>query len=149
LAARSRRATRTRTASLGLTIVSVIFGAFGAIALFLASIGVYGLRAYLVAQRTREFGIRLALGAPPGLMVRQVVGEGSRIAAAGIAAGALLAAALTIVLQQSGMLLNVSPTDPLVVIGAPLVMLVATGLASYIPARRALRVEPVAALRVE
>ena len=134
---------------MGLTIVSVIFGGFGAIALFLASIGVYGLRAYLVAQRTREFGIRLALGAPRGSLVRQVVGEGSRIAVAAMTIGALLAAGLTIVLQQSGMLLNVSPVDPLVVIGAPLVLLAATGLASYIPARRALEVEPVAALRVE
>jgi len=134
---------------MALTILSAIFGAIGLIALFLASIGVYGLRAYLVAQRTREFGIRLALGAPRGSMVRQVLAEGGRIAAAGIVIGALLAAALTIVLQQSGMLLNVSPTDPLVVIGTPLVMLAAIGLASYIPARRALRVEPVAALRVE
>jgi putative ABC transport system permease protein len=134
---------------LALTIVSAIFSALGGIALFLASIGVYGLRAYLVAQRTREFGIRLALGASRGAMVRQVVGEGSRIAAAGMAVGVLLAAGLTIVLQQSGMLLNVSPTDPLVLIGAPLIMLLATGLASYIPARRALSVEPVAALRVE
>jgi predicted permease len=134
---------------MGLAIVSAIFGAFGVIALFLASVGVYGLRAYLVAQRTREFGIRLALGAPRGLMVRQVVGEGGRIAAAGMIIGGLLAAALTTVLQLSGMLLNVSPVDPLVMIGAPLVLLVATGLASYIPARRALKVEPVAALRVE
>jgi putative ABC transport system permease protein len=134
---------------LALTILSAIFGSLGLIALFLASIGVYGLRAYLVAQRTREFGIRLALGAPGGSMVRQVLGEGARVAAAGLVVGGLLAAALTIVLQQSGMLLNVSPTDPLVVIGAPLVLLVATGLASYIPARRALRVEPVIALRTE
>jgi predicted permease len=134
---------------LALTIVSAIFGAIGLIALFLASIGVYGLRAYLVAQRTREFGIRLALGAPRASMVRQVLAEGGRIAAAGIITGGMLAAALTTVLQQSGMLLNVSPTDPLVVIGTPLVMLAAIGLASYIPARRALRVEPVAALRVE
>ena len=132
-----------------LTIVSVIFGALGAIALFLSSVGVYGLRAYLVAQRTREFGIRLALGAPRAAMLRQVVGEGGRIAAAGMSAGALLAAALTILLQQSGLLFEVSPTDPVVTIGAPLVLLGATGLASYIPARRALKVEPVAALRVE
>jgi predicted permease len=134
---------------MGLTTVSVIFAAFGAIALFFATIGVYGLRAYLVAQRTREFGIRMALGASGASMVRQVLGEGGRIAAAGMAAGVLLAAGLTIVLQQSGMLLNVSPADPLVLIGAPLVLIVATGLASYIPARRALRVEPIAALRVE
>jgi predicted permease len=134
---------------LALTILSTIFGAIGLIALFLASIGVYGLRAYLVAQRTREFGIRLALGAPRGSMVRQVLAEGGRIAAAGIIVGGLLAAALTAVLQQSGMLLNVSPTDPLVMLGTPLVMLAAIGLASYIPARRALKVEPVAALRVE
>ena len=66
-----------------------------------------------------------------------------------MAAGALLAAALMVVLKQSGMLLEASPLDPLVMIGAPLLLLVATGLASYIPARRALRVEPVAALRVE
>src|SRR6185503_18885265 len=134
---------------LALTILSAIFGAIGLIALFLTSIGVYGLRAYLVAQRTREFGIRLALGASRGSMLGQVLAEGGRIAAAGIVIGALLAAALTIVLQQSGMLLNVSPTDPLVAIGTPLVMIAAIGLASYIPARRALRVEPVAALRVE
>lgn len=75
----------------------------------------YGLRAGLVAQRRREFGIRLALGASRGSMLRQVVGEGGRIAAAGIVIGALLAAAL----------------------------------ASYLPARRALKVEPIAALRVE
>jgi putative ABC transport system permease protein len=134
---------------MAITLLSAIFGAFGVIALFLASIGVYGLRAYLVAQRTREFGIRLALGAPRGSMMRQVVGEGGRIALAGMGVGALLAAGLTIVLQQSGMLLDASPVDPLVMIGAPLVLLAATGLASYIPARRALRVEPVAALRVE
>jgi len=134
---------------MGLAILAAIFGAFGAIALFLASVGVYGLRAYLVSQRTREFGIRLALGAPRGAMVRQVAWEGSRIAVAGMAIGTLLAAGLTIVLQQSGMLLEVSPTDPLVVFGAPLVLLAATGLASYLPARRALSVEPVAALRVE
>jgi ABC-type antimicrobial peptide transport system permease subunit len=134
---------------MALTILAGIFGALGVIALFLASIGVYGLRAYLVAQRTREFGIRVALGASRGSMVRQVMAEGGRIAAAGIVTGGFLAAALTIVLQQSGMLHNVSPTDPLVLIGAPLLMIGATALASYIPARRALRIEPVAALRVE
>lgn len=134
---------------LGLTIVSAIFGGLGAIALFLASIGVYGLRAYLVAQRTREFGIRLALGAPRGVVVRQVLGEGSRVAVAGMAAGAFLATTVTVLLQQAGMLIDVSPADPLVVIGAPLVLLAATGLASYIPARRALRVDPVTALRAE
>jgi ABC-type antimicrobial peptide transport system permease subunit len=134
---------------MALTMLSAIFGALGLIALFLASIGVYGLRAYLVAQRTREFGIRLALGASGGSMVRQVLIEGGRIAAAGVVVGGLLAAALTMVLQRAGMLLNVSPTDPLVVIGAPLLLLAATALASYIPARRALRVDPVTALRVE
>jgi len=136
-------------ALLALTLISGIFGTLGVIALFLASVGVYGLRAYLVAQRTREFGIRLALGAPRGLMVRQVLGEGARVAAAGMVIGGLLAAALTVLLQQSGMLLNVSPVDPLVVTGSPLVLLVATGLASYIPARRALKVELIAALRAE
>jgi predicted permease len=137
------------TTLMALTLVSAIFGTLGAIALFLASVGVYGLRAYVVAQRTREFGIRLALGAPRGSVLRQVMGEGGRIAAAGVIVGGLLAAALTVVLQQSGLLINVSPTDPLVVVGAPFVLLAATGLASYIPARRALKVEPVAALRVE
>ena len=93
---------------------------------FLASIGVYGLRAYLVAQRTREFGIRLALGAPRASMLRQVLAQGSRVAVAGIVAGALLAVAVTILLQQSGLLFEVSPADPLVIIGAPLVLLAAT-----------------------
>jgi predicted permease len=134
---------------MGLTIVSIIFGAFGAIALFLASIGVYGLRAYLVSQRTREFGIRLALGAPRGSMLRQILWEGSRISAAGMVIGALLATGLTIALKQFGMLLDLNPIDPLVFGGAPLVLLAATSVASYIPARRALRIEPVTALRVE
>jgi predicted permease len=136
-------------AIVGIGILSAIFGAFGAIALFLASIGVYGLRAYLVAERTREFGIRLALGAPRGTMMRQILGEGGRLALAGMAIGALLAAGLTILLKQSGMLLDASPVDPLVMIGAPLVLIAATALASYIPARRALRIEPVTALRTE
>jgi predicted permease len=134
---------------MGLTIAAAVFGALGLIALFLASIGVYGLRAYLVAQRTREFGIRVALGATRGSMVRQVLREGARVAAIGMAVGGVLAAALTAVLQQSGMVLDVSAGDPLVAIGAPLVLLAATALASYIPARRAMNVEPTTALRVE
>jgi ABC-type antimicrobial peptide transport system permease subunit len=120
-----------------------------AVRLALSSAGIYGLRAYLVSQRTRELGIRFALGATRGGVVGQLLKEGAVTAAFGIAAGLALALALVQLLRRSGMLFEVGLVDPVVFAVAPLVLVVATTVASYIPARRALRIDPAAALRPE
>jgi predicted permease len=124
-----------------------LFAAFATISLVLATVGVYGLRAYLVTQRTREIGIRMALGATRGGVVGQLLREGARIAAAGLIAGLVLALGLVQILRQSGMLFDVSAVDPIVFTLAPLVLAIAATLASYVPARRALRIDPAVALR--
>jgi putative ABC transport system permease protein len=122
-------------------------GATGRVALALAAIGIYGVIAYATAQRTHEIGVRVALGASRIDVLRMVVADGVRIGAFGTAIGIAVAAASSRLL--SGLLFGVSPYDPLTfgVLAAGL-MAVAT-LASWIPARRALAVEPVAALRAE
>jgi putative ABC transport system permease protein len=119
------------------------------IALVLATVGVYGLRAYLVMRRTREIGIRVALGATRPGIVSQLLREGSRTAAAGMLAGLVIAIGLVGILRSSGMLFDVDIFDPLVFGGAALVLAAATAAASYLPARRALRVDPAVALRPE
>ena len=126
-----------------------LLAAFGAIALVLAAVGVYGLRAYLVARRTREIGIRMALGSTRGGVLGELVREGTRIVAGGLFAGLALAVGLVQVLRQSEMLVEVSPLDPLTFTLAPLILAAVTTLASYIPARRALRIDPAVALRPE
>jgi predicted permease len=125
----------------------LLIGVFGGCALILATLGVYGLLAYLVAQRTREIGIRLALGAESTDVFKLVVGRGVRLAVAGIVAG--LAASLWLTRLLDGMLFGVSSRDPISFIGVMGVTLAAVLLASYLPARRATRVEPVEALRSE
>jgi len=121
--------------------------AFAVLALVLAAVGLYGVVAYGVSQRTREIGVRVALGAEPKAVVRLVVGGGLRLAAAGVVIGAVLAAAATRVLES--MLYGVSPTDPLT-FGAVALLVTAIALvASYVPARRALRVDPAEALRAD
>jgi putative ABC transport system permease protein len=102
-----------------------------------------------MTQRTRELGIRLALGATRSDVVGQLVKEGSITSAAGIVVGLALALALVQLLRQSGMLYQVSALDPAVFALAPLTLILATVAASYIPARRALRIDPSAALRPE
>jgi predicted permease len=126
---------------------ATIFATLGALALLLATIGVYGLRAYDVARRTREIGIRIALGATAGDVVRLLLAEGARTSAAGLAAGALLAIGVGKV--ASGLLSNVSPFDPIVLGTAAAVLVAAAMLAAYVPARRAMRIEPLEALRRE
>jgi len=126
-----------------------LFTAFGAIALVLATVGVYGLRAHLVAQRTRELGIRIALGATRGRVIRQLLREGARVAATGVVAGILLALGLIQVLRQSEMLYKVNPFDPVILSAASLLLVAAVAAASYVPTRRAVRIDPAVALRPE
>jgi ABC-type antimicrobial peptide transport system permease subunit len=125
----------------------VLLAAFSLIALALASMGVYGVLAYLVEQRTNEIGIRMALGATPVKVLRLVVGQGLALGATGIALG--LGGAFLLARLLSSLLYGVKPTDTLTFTAVPLVLAAAVLLASYIPARRATRLDPVAALRSE
>jgi predicted permease len=124
-----------------------LIGVFSATALILATLGIYGLVAYLVAERTREIGIRLALGAESTDVLRLVLGKGVLLALSGIVVG--LAAAMVLTRFLEGMLFGVTPTDPLALTAVMGVTLVAVVGASYVPARRAMRVPPVIAMRVE
>jgi len=126
---------------------SVLLCIFAAVALLLAAIGLYGVLAYSVSQRTREIGIRMALGANSQQLVRGIVGDGLGLILAGILAGLVMSLALTRLLGS--LLFHVSPTDPLTFAGV-CGLLVAVGLlASWLPARRAAAVDPVGSIRVE
>lgn len=125
----------------------VLMGAFSAVGLFLAAVGLFGIVNYLVTQRTREIGLRIALGAAPHSIVQVLVGEGIRLAVIGVAIGLIGADGLTQLL--SGLLFGVRPTDPLAFAGAILLVLIVAGLASYLPARRAAALSPMVALRTE
>ncbi len=126
---------------------AALFSAFGGLALLLATIGIYGLKAYDVSRRTREIGIRMALGATGGDVERLVMREGLRTTGIGLALGLLLAAGLGKLL--SGLLYRVSAFDPAVLIIAAAALSTAAMLACYFPARRATRVVPLEALRSE
>jgi ABC-type antimicrobial peptide transport system permease subunit len=121
--------------------------AFAAVALVMAAAGLYGVIAYAVAQRTQEIGVRMALGADPGAVVRLVAAEGLQLTAAGMVVGTLAAAASSRAMR--GLLFDISPADPLTY-AVVLVVFAATACAALIvPARRALRVDPLTALRAE
>ena len=124
-----------------------MFSAFGAIALLLAVIGVYGVKSYVVSRRTREFGIRIAIGAQPRAVLWQVLREGGRTTAVGIGIGVLLALGAGRLLQ--GFLYGVNAVEPVVLVTAPLILLASSLLASYVPALRATKVDPTVALRSE
>lgn len=124
-----------------------LLGVFGGVALVLAVTGVYGVIAFLVAQQTREIGIRVALGAQRGTVIGMIVGRGVRMAAAGLAAGLLVAFWLTRLID--GMLYGVGTRDPISFVAIALLLLGVTALASYIPARRAAGADPMLALRNE
>jgi predicted permease len=124
-----------------------VFSIFGAVALLMAVVGVYGLKSYVVSRRTREIGVRMALGATPSDVLWMVMREGLVLTGAGIALGGLLSFAVAKML--SGMLYQVSAIDPIVFAVAPALMAAAALGASYVPARRATAVQPLAALRSE
>jgi len=118
---------------------------FAGLALVLASIGIYGLLAYLVGQRSREIGLRIALGAGRADVLRLVIGKGVLLAGLGVVAGVIVSACMTS--TMSSLLYGVRPHDPAVFLIAPLLLLIVALLASYIPAWRATKVDPIVALR--
>ena len=122
-------------------------GGFAALALFLAAFGIYGLLSYTVAQRRQEIGVRMALGAQRGDIVTLVVRQGAALVAAGAVVGLLAAAAFSRVLAS--FLVGVTTADRLTFVGAPLVLVAAALVACWLPARRATRIDPMDALRVE
>lgn len=124
-----------------------MFTIFGSVALFLAVVGVYGVKAYTVARRTREIGIRMALGATSRSTLWTILKEGMALTGVGIGVGLLLAFGVGRLL--STMLYEVSALDPLVFLGAALLLTVISLLACYVPAYRASRVDPMIALRYE
>jgi predicted permease len=125
----------------------VMLGIAGAMALMLGLIGIYGVISYAVSQRSREIGIRVALGAEPGALRRLFVRHGLALAGSGAAIGLAAAAGLTQLMKS--VLFGISPVDPLTYTAVPLVLVAATVLASYLPARRAAAVDPVETLRAE
>jgi predicted lysophospholipase L1 biosynthesis ABC-type transport system permease subunit len=124
-----------------------LLAAFAGVALVLAAVGLYGVVAYGVAQRTREIGVRVALGAEPRAVLARAVGDGLRLAAAGVTMGAVAAAVGSRVLES--MLYAVRPADPPTLAAIALLVIVTTLLASYVPARRVLRVDPTESLRAD
>ncbi|MGA2590250.1 MAG: ABC transporter permease [Bryobacteraceae bacterium] len=126
---------------------TIVLGVFAALALLLAGVGIYGVISYSIAQRTRELGVRRAMGADTANLVWLVIRQGMTLALAGVAAGALSGLALTRLLTS--LLYGVTPGDPLTFVAGGAVLILAALAACYVPARRAARVDPMVALRYE
>jgi len=124
-----------------------LVGVFAVVALLLASVGVYGLLAYMVGQRSHEIGVRMALGAMPSTIGRMIVSRGAGLAGIGVAIGLIVSGIMAPLI--SSVLYGVRPLDPEVFIAVPVILMVVVLLASYIPAWRAARVNPIVALRRE
>jgi len=127
--------------------VVTVLGVFATMALAMALIGLYGVISYAVTQRTQELGVRMALGAQPAEILRLVLGQGMKLAGIGAAAGLVVSFAMSRFLR--GELFHISPIDPLTFALMAAALVAAALLASYIPARRATRVDPMVALRYE
>jgi ABC-type antimicrobial peptide transport system permease subunit len=128
-------------------VAAYTLGGFGLLALALAAIGVYGVVSYSAAQRTREIGVRVALGAGAPDVLRLVLGEGLSVVGLGLALGLALAFAATRVF--AGFLYGVGAADPLTFVGVPLLLGAIALAAGYLPARRATKIDPMVALRHE
>ena len=121
-----------------------LVGVFAVLALLLASVGIYGLLAYMVGQRAHEIGVRMALGATQSTIGRMIVGRGVGMAGIGVGIGLVMSGAMAPLI--AGLLYGVRPLDPEVFIAVPVILMAVVLLASYIPARRAARVNPIVAL---
>jgi ABC-type antimicrobial peptide transport system permease subunit len=122
-----------------------LMGAFAVMALILAAVGIYGVNAYAVVQRTHEIGVRMALGASSGDVLRDVIGQGMRLTAMGIGIGLLGALAIASVLRS--VLVGVSATDPVTLLSVALLLAIVAAVACFIPAHKATRIDPAIALR--
>jgi len=130
-------------------VAAWIAGAVGSIGIFLAAFGLYGLAAFLVAQRTHEIAIRMALGASHADVRAMVLGQAARLSAIGAVAGVGLALGLGRLIQRSSLLVGVQPTDPVTFVGLALLIGGVLFVASYLPARRDTSTDPVASLRAQ
>jgi putative ABC transport system permease protein len=124
---------------------TVLFAAFACMAMMLAAIGIYGVMAFAVSQRTHEIGLRMALGAGSARVLLMVMNEGMLLALAGLSLG--VAATYFVGRSINSILYEVNATDPLVIGGAAAVLLLSAAIASYLPAQRATRIDPLVALR--
>jgi ABC-type antimicrobial peptide transport system permease subunit len=128
-------------------IIAVVGGAFGVVAMSLAAVGLYGVVSFMVGRRTQEIGIRMTLGAQRGAVLRMVLANGLILASAGLIVGLLIALVAAPTVRT--MLVGVSPYDPATFVAISVALLLATAVASYLPAARATRVDPILALRHE
>src|ERR1035438_9493967 len=131
--------------SIGLNYMAVLMGVFGMLALVLSAIGVYGVMAYMVSEQTHEIGIRMALGAPRPSVLAMVFLKGLWTTGTGLAIGLPIAYALARLMAS--IIYGVTANDPVTFVGIPLALLATAALAIYIPAQRAMKIDPIVALR--